>query len=459
MPHSPLALSPLTAISAIDGRYATKTTVLRGLFSEYGLIKHRVKLEIEWFKYLTNCEAIPEATQLSNQALAITDSIVDEFDVAEAQAVKAFEAVTNHDVKAVEYYLKEHFKKDKELNQISNFLHFAITSEDINSLAWALILKQACNEIILPALHSLSDNLNEMANTYAEVALLARTHGQAASPTTVGKEFANFVHRLRRQIQLVEAIQIPGKFSGAVGNFNAHYVAYPNLNWPDMAKQFVTSLGLEYLPCTSQIEPHDHLAELLDALGRISCILIDLCRDIWGYIALGHFDQKMKEGEIGSSTMPHKVNPIDFENAEGNLGLAHALAQHMSSKLPISRWQRDLSDSTVLRSLGAVFGHILISFDSLERGLSKIKVNQKMMSDELDKHWEVLGEALQTMLRKHGVTDGYEILKEFTRGKCLDAKSWRKIIELVDLPEEEKQQLLALTPADYTGIASILARR
>ncbi len=452
-------LSPLTAVSPIDGRYAAKTALLRELFSEYGLIRRRVRVEIEWLKCLAACDAIPEAPPLSARGLAIAERVATAFGPTEAQAVKALEAKTNHDVKAVEYYLRDCFKKDKELINLSAFLHFAATSEDITNLAWGLILKEPREAVAVPRLQALGDRLAAMAETYADAPLLARTHGQPASPTTVGKEFANFVHRLRGQTQTLAEITIPGKFSGAVGNFNAHHAACPELDWPALAERFVTSLGLNYAPCTTQIEPHDRLAELLDALGRISRILSDLCRDVWGYIALGYFVQKINAAETGSSTMPHKVNPIDFENAEGNLGLADALAKHLSSKLPVSRWQRDLSDSTVLRSLGSVFAYFMIALDSLERGLDKIEIDRRVMDDELDAHWEVLGEALQTVLRKHGVSDAYERLKEHTRGKHMNATDWKELVAAMPLPDDEKQRLLKLTPATYTGLARDLARQ
>ena len=459
MTSSPPELSPLTAIAPTDGRYAEKTAPLRKLFSEYALIHRRVQVEVEWLKCLAACNELPEIPALSPAAQAFAGRAVSEFCPAEARQVKALEATTNHDVKAVEYYLRNYFKNNKELNDISQFLHFSTTSEDITNLAWGLILKEARDTVILPRLNALADTLSAAAAASADTAMLARTHGQPASPTTVGKEFANFAHRLHGQLQILGGITITGKFNGAVGNFNAHHVAYPEVDWPDLAAQFVNSLGLEYNPCTTQIEPHDHLAELLDALGRISRILLDLSRDVWGYIALGYFVQKMNAGETGSSTMPHKVNPIDFENAEGNLGLADALAKHLSSKLPISRWQRDLSDSTALRSLGMVFAYLLIALDSLERGLGKIEVDKEAIATELDTHWEVLGEALQTVLRKHGVTDAYERIKQHTRGKRVTAEDWRKLVEAMPLPDDEKRQLLGLTPATYIGFAEKLAQR
>ncbi len=451
-------LSPLTAVAPIDGRYAAKTAPLRALFSEYGLIRRRVQVEIEWLKCLAACDRVPEAAALSPEALAVAERAADEFGPSEAQAVKTLEATTNHDVKAVEYYLRNYFKKNKELIEISCFLHFSSTSEDITNLAWGLILKDARDSVILPRLHTLTDHLADMAKACADTPLLARTHGQPASPTTVGKELANFVHRLREQARTFADVPISGKFGGAVGNFNAHQVAYPDLDWRRLAEDFVTSLGLQYAPCTTQIEPHDRLAELLDALGRVSHILLDLCRDIWGYIALGHFVQKIDEAEVGSSTMPHKVNPIDFENAEGNLGLAGALVKHLSAKLPVSRWQRDLSDSTALRSLGSVFAYFLIALDAIERGLGRIEVDREAMDDELDSHWEVLGEALQTVLRKYGVTDAYEQVKKSTRGRRMGAEDWRELVEAMPLPDDEKQRLLKLTPATCIGLASALAR-
>ncbi len=459
MPAPPLELSPLTAVSPVDGRYAAKTAPLRELFSEYGLIRRRVRVEIEWLKWLAACDAIPEATPLSARAQAALERIADTFSPAEAQTVKRLETETNHDVKAVEYYLRDCFKNNEELNGISHFLHFSATSEDITNLAWGLILEEARDTVAVARLQALSERLADVAEDWADAPLLARTHGQPASPTTTGKEFANFAERLRGQTRTLAAVVIPGKFSGAVGNFNAHHAAYPGLDWPQLAAGFVTSLGLEYAPCTTQIEPHDRLAELLDALARVSRILLDLCRDVWGYVALGHVVQQVNAAEVGSSTMPHKVNPIDFENAEGNFGLAGALARHLSSKLPVSRWQRDLSDSTALRSLGSVFAHFVIALDSLERGLAKIGIDRRAMAGELDAHWEVLGEALQTVLRKHGVTDAYEQLKRHTRGRRMNAADWRELVAAAPLPEAEKQRLLALTPATYVGLAARLARR
>ena len=451
--------SPLTAVSPIDGRYAEKTAVLQDLFSEYGLIRRRVQVEIEWLKRLADCPQVPEAAPLSQGALAELTRVAQGFSPAEAEAVKTHEKATQHDVKAVEYYLRECFKKNKELIELSSFLHFSLTSEDVNSLAWGLILQEARTTVLVPRLEALAGSLAGTATAHADVPLLARTHGQPASPTTIGKEFAIFACRLREQTTVLAAIPIPGKFSGAVGNFNAQRVAYPDLDWPQLAEQFVTSLGLTYAPCTAQIEPHDRLAELLDALGRLSRILLDLSRDLWGYVALGLFVQKMNESETGSSTMPHKVNPIDFENAEGNLGLTGALARHLSSKLQVSRWQRDLSDSTVLRSLGSVFGYFLVALDSLERGLARIEVDPDAAAMELDAHWEVLGEALQTVLRKRGVADAYERIKERARGRRMTPDDWRAMVESAPLPGAEKKKLLALTPASYTGLAAELARR
>ena len=450
--------SPLTAISAIDGRYSKKTGALRDLFSEYGLMKQRLRVEIEWLKRLGECEAIAEMPPLPPEAVETLDSLLRAFGPDDAREIKEIEASTNHDVKAVEYYLREKFKDNAYLDKIPNFLHFAATSEDINGLAWGSILKEARDTVFVPRLQSLLQRMAVMADTYADIALLARTHGQPASPTTFGKEFANFAYRLHGQLQIFSRIGISGKFSGAVGNFNAHRVAYAQIDWPEMTRSFVNSLGLEYLPCTAQADPHDRLAELLDCLGRIASILIDFSRDVWGYIALGHLTQKITATEVGSSTMPHKVNPIDFENAEGNLGLARALARHMSSKLPVSRWQRDLSDSTVLRALGTVFGHFLVAVESLVRGLDKIEVDREQAGKELDAHWEVLAEALQTVLRKHGCRDAYEQLKHQTRDRRLDAESWSRLVRSSPLPDAEKERLLELTPSTYTGIAADLAR-
>ncbi|HZJ81576.1 MAG TPA: adenylosuccinate lyase [Guyparkeria sp.] len=450
----------LTAISPLDGRYARQTRELTECFSEYALIKYRVLVEIEWFKALAAEPLIAEVPALSNEDRGSLDAIADSFDVQAAMRVKEFEATTNHDVKAVEYFLKEQVADHPRLARLSEFFHFACTSEDINNLAYGLMLKKAREEVILPEIDGLVETLRKMAHEWAAVSLLSRTHGQPASPSTIGKEFANVVARLERQRHQIAAVELMGKINGAVGNFNAHLAAYPEVDWPSFSKRFVEGLGLAHNPYTIQIEPHDYIAELFDAIERANTILLDFARDIWGQIALGHFKQRLVEGEVGSSTMPHKVNPIDFENAEGNLGVGNAILAHLARKLPISRWQRDLTDSTVLRTLGVGLGHSLIAYRSLARGLSKLELDVDRLAAELDENWEVLGEAVQTVMRRHGVDQPYEKLKALTRGQRVDGPAMRAFIEgITELPAETRERLAAMTPADYIGNAEEMARR
>ena len=448
-----MELSSLTAISPIDGRYARKTATLRPYFSEYGLIYHRVVVEVRWLQALSNHSQITEIPRFSDQANAYLESIIENFSVQHATRIKEIESTTNHDVKAVEYFLKEQVAGNSELNQVSEFFHFACTSEDINNLSHALMLKSGRDNILLPQLSGITADLKDLAHTNADISMLSRTHGQTASPTTLGKEMANVAYRLQRQITQMENVPLLGKINGAVGNYNAHLSAYPDLDWPAFGQNFVESLGLEWNPYTTQIEPHDYIAELFDALARCNTILIDFSRDIWSYISIGYFKQKTIAGEVGSSTMPHKVNPIDFENAEGNLGIANAILGHLAQKLPISRWQRDLTDSTVLRNLGSGFGHILIALDSLKRGISKLEVNHQAIADDLDANWEVLAEPIQTVMRRYGVEQPYEKLKALTRGQSINATVIREFVEALDIPDTAKQQLIEMTPASYTGNA------
>ncbi len=454
-----MQLSALTALSPIDGRYADKTDELRPLLSEYGLIRHRVLVEVRWLQALAAEPAITELEPFSASAQDFLEVVVNDFDVQQAGRVKALEATTNHDVKAVEYYLKERLAEHPELAACSEFVHFSCTSEDINNLAWAAMLKRSRDEVLLPRIDALIASLRELAHRHAEQPMLSRTHGQTASPTTLGKEIANFVHRLQRQRQAVADIVILGKINGAVGNFNAHLAAYPEVDWTRLACGCVEELGLEWSLYTTQIEPHDWIAELFDATARLNTILIDFCRDVWGYISLGYFKQRTVAGEIGSSTMPHKVNPIDFENAEGNLGVANALLDHLARKLPVSRWQRDLTDSTALRTVSLGVGHTLVALKSAEKGIGKLEANPARLGGDLDGAWEVLAEAIQTVMRRHGVSNPYEQLKELTRGKEMDEATVRAFIDGLDLPEEAKTRLRSLTPAAYTGNAADQAHR
>ena len=448
----------LLALSPLDGRYAGKVDALRPIFSEYGLIKARVKVEVEWLLALAAEPGIVELRAFSAAAVARLRALADGLSLAEAARVKEIERTTNHDVKAVEYLIKERLKDDAELAPALEFVHFACTSEDINNLSYALMLSEARQAVMLPRLDALIQTLRAMAHAHAGAPMLSRTHGQTASPSTVGKEIANVVARLQRQGETLAAALIAGKINGAVGNYNAHVVAYPEVDWAAFSRRFVESLGLDWQPYTTQIEPHDGIAELCDAQKRIDTICIDLCRDLWGYISLGYFKQAVKAGEVGSSTMPHKVNPIDFENAEGNFGIANALFEHFSAKLPISRWQRDLTDSTVLRALGTAFGHAMIGYDALLRGLNKLSVNPERLAADLDAAWEVLAEAVQTVMRRHGLPNPYEQLKALTRGHGIDESSMRAFIAGLDLPADAKQRLLDMTPGSYTGLAEQLAK-
>lgn len=453
-----MQLSELTAISPVDGRYGNKTALLRETFSEFGLIRYRTLVEVAWFKMLAATDAIGEVPNFAPSVIQVLDDIVRNFSLDDAERVKQIEKTTNHDVKAVEYFLKEKISPNTELTNVSEFLHFACTSEDINNLSYALMLKDAREKQLLPLLDSIITTLSKLAETTAQIPLLSRTHGQTASPTTVGKEISNVVYRLQRQRDQIAKIPLLGKINGAVGNYNAHLAAYPDVHWPALSQTFIEELGLVPNPYTTQIEPHDFMAELFDAVARSNTILIDLCRDFWGYISLGYFGQKTIAGEIGSSTMPHKVNPIDFENAEGNLGIANALLNHLSAKLPISRWQRDLTDSTVLRNLGVGFAHTEIAGQSLLKGLSKIKINDERLSQDLNAAWEVLAEPVQTVMRRYGIENPYEKLKELTRGQTIDQQTLATFIKTLEIPENEKQRLLAMTPSNYTGLAESLTK-
>ena len=452
-------LSSLSAVSPIDGRYAGKTEDLRPIFSEFGLIHHRVLVEIRWLQHLAASPAITEVPVFSEHANKILDGVVDNFSEKDAQRVKNIERTTNHDVKAVEYFIKEKIAGNTELDAVSEFVHFACTSEDINNLAYALMLREGRNQVLLPLLDELIDAVRQLAHEYADIPMLSHTHGQPATPTTAGKEMANVVYRLQRQRDQVAEVDLLGKINGAVGNYNAHLAAYPELDWAKLAAEFVASLGLTWNPYTTQIEPHDYIAELFDALARYNTVLLDFDRDIWSYISMGFFKQKTVAGEVGSSTMPHKVNPIDFENSEGNLGLANAIFAHLAQKLPISRLQRDLSDSTVLRNLGVGLAHSVIAYHSTLRGISKLEIDQARLLAVLDDNWEVLAEPIQTVMRRYGVEKPYEKLKELTRGQRVDAKAMKAFIEKLDIPDAEKQRLIKMTPASYIGNAAEQAKK
>ena len=455
-----MAPSPLTALSPLDGRYSSKVEPLRHFFSELGLIRYRVEIEVEWLKALAAERAIREVPKFSAATVRELDALVSRFSEEDGAAVKAIEARTNHDVKAIEYFLKDRLAGNSEVAKVAEFIHFACTSEDINNLCHASMLKAARDEVMLPALGRIIDRLAAIARDLAAAPMLAHTHGQPASPTTLGKEMANVAARLKRARQRIAGVKLLGKINGAVGNYNAHLVAYPEIDWEKFARRFVESLGLEFNPYTIQIEPHDALAELFDAFARANTIMLDLDRDVWGYISLGYFRQKTKAGEVGSSTMPHKVNPIDFENSEGNLGIANALLRHMSEKLPVSRWQRDLTDSTVLRNMGVALGHTLLAYDSLLKGLAKLEANHAKLSADLEANWEVLAEPIQTVMRRYGVEGAYEKLKDLTRGKAgITRESLHSFIRKLKIPADARKRLLKLTPATYTGKAAELAKK
>ncbi|WP_294964737.1 adenylosuccinate lyase [uncultured Gilliamella sp.] len=448
-----MELSALTALSPIDGRYGDKTIELRSIFSEYGLLKYRVQVEVRWLQKLASHADILEVPKLSEPAITHLNQIVEQFSEQDAQRIKEIEKTTNHDVKAVEYFLKEKVINNQELHAINEFIHFACTSEDINNLSYALMLKTARETVLVPYWNKLIKAITVQAKTYRELPLLARTHGQPATPSTIGKEFANVAYRLQRQLKQLQSVEILGKINGATGNYNAHLVAYPEIDWHQFSEEFVGSLGLQWNPYTTQIEPHDYIAEYFDCVTRFNTIMIDFDRDVWGYISLNHFKQKTVAGEIGSSTMPHKVNPIDFENSEGNLGIANAIMNHLGSKLPISRFQRDLTDSTVLRNLGVGIGYAIIAYQSTLKGLNKLEVNYDYLLEELNRNWEVLAEPIQTVMRRYGIEKPYEKLKELTRGKRIDAEGLKQFIDSLALPESEKNRLKQLTPANYLGYA------
>ncbi|HNP26423.1 MAG TPA: adenylosuccinate lyase [Nitrosomonas sp.] len=455
-----MSSSPITALSPLDGRYQQKVAALQLFFSEFALIRFRVQVEVAWLKALSNEPGIAEIAPFSNETDVRLDGLVAGFSVADAEAIKSIEAVTNHDVKAVEYWLKQTLADNSEITEAAEFIHFACTSEDINNLSHGLMLKMSLDQVMLPALDKVIAKLVELAHLLADLPMLARTHGQPATPTTLGKEIANVAYRLQRGRRQLAGVAILGKINGAVGNYNAHLSAYPELDWENFAQSFVESLGLTFNSYTTQIEPHDTIAELFDAYARINTVLLDLNRDIWGYISLGYFKQKTQAGEVGSSTMPHKVNPIDFENAEGNLGIANALLRHLSDKLPVSRWQRDLTDSTVLRNMGVALGHTLLAYDSCTKGLNKLEANPEQLSLDLNNAWEVLAEPIQTVMRRYGVPNPYEQLKTLTRGKSgITREVLHQLIRGLSIPEAEKNRLLAMTPQNYIGVAIELARR
>ena len=450
--------SPLTAVSPVDGRYAGRTARLRPVFSEYGLIRYRVTVEARWLMALSEAPGILELDPVDGEPRKILEELAAGLTLEQAVRVKSIEAKTNHDVKAVEYFLKGQLAPHDPDGRLREFFHFACTSEDINNLAYALMLRDARNDVLAPEQAALVARLAHLAEDYADIPMLSRTHGQAASPTTLGKEFANFTWRLRRLHKGFAAVEILGKINGAVGNYNAHLAAYPDVDWPNLSRNFVESLGLDWNPYTTQIEPHDWIAEYCHALERFNTALTDLCRDFWGYVSVGYFKQKLVAGEVGSSTMPHKVNPIDFENAEGNLGIANALLAHFAAKLPISRWQRDLTDSTVLRNIGVALGHSLIAYASVLKGLERIEPHPERLAQDLDANWEVLGEAIQTAMRRHGLENPYERLKALTQGRRVTPETLRAFIAELGLPEEARHRLLEMTPASYTGLAARLAR-
>jgi len=451
--------SPLAALSPLDGRYAKTLDPLRVYFSEQALIGYRIRIELEWLQALASERSIRELKPFSPKTLGAFRRLVSGFAGRDAEHIKNIEAETNHDVKAIEYWLRSKLGTNKEAQSALEFVHFGCTSEDINNLSYALMLRDSRDKVMLPCLDTLVEALRALARRHAAVPMLARTHGQAATPTTLGKEMANFAHRLARARERIAAVSVLGKINGAVGNYNAHLVAYPDFDWERFSRRFVERLGLEFNAYTTQIEPHDWTAELLDAYARANSVLLDLDRDLWGYISLGYFSQKTKAGEVGSSTMPHKVNPIDFENSEGNVGIANALLRHLADKLPVSRWQRDLSDSTAQRNIGAALGHTLLAYASAQRGLGKLQVDSRRLAADLDENWEVLAEAVQQVMRRHGVADAYEKLKAISRGKRLERRALAQFVKSLPIPLEAKKRLLALTPARYTGLAAELARR
>ncbi len=452
MDNSFNTLSALNAVSPVDGRYGSKTVALRSIFSEFGLIRFRVEVEVRWLQQLSRLPGVPEVQVFSAATNGFLDTIVTNFNEADAQAVKDIERTTNHDVKAVEYFLKNKFAGNAELEAVLEFVHFACTSEDINNLSHALMLREG-RKVFLQDAEAIIDGIAKLARDYAEDSMLSRTHGQTASPTTVGKEMANVAARLRRQLKTVKEVELLGKINGAVGNYNAHLSAYPDVDWQTNAKEFVESLGLSWNPYTTQIEPHDYIAELFDAIARFNTIVIDFDRDVWGYISLGYFKQKTIAGEVGSSTMPHKVNPIDFENSEGNLGIANAIFTHLAQKLPISRWQRDLTDSTVLRNMGVGFGYGMIAYASTLKGMSKLEINRARLAEDLNNSWEVLAEPIQTIMRRYNVAEPYEKLKALTRGQTINREVLAAFVETLDIPEHAKQTMRELTPANYIGNA------
>jgi len=454
-----MSFNTLTSLSPLDGRYAAKVDALRGQFSEFGLIRRRLQVEIEWLKALASESHFTEIPAFSSATITALDQLVANFAPEQAAEVKAIEAVTNHDVKALEYWIKKQLANNAEVMRVSEFIHFACTSEDINNLAHALMLKTTRDETMLPMLDQVVTRLRNLAHEHADLPMMSRTHGQPATPTTLGKEMANVVYRLGRARSRIAEVSLLGKINGAVGNYNAHLAAYPGYDWEAFARRFVERLGLEFNPYTIQIEPHDAMAELFDAFARVNTIMVDLSRDVWGYISLGFFKQKLKAGEIGSSTMPHKVNPIDFENAEGNLGLASAVLRHLAEKLPISRWQRDLTDSTVLRNMGVALGYTLLGYDSLLRGLNKLEANADCLCTDLDANWELLAEPIQTVMRRYGIANPYEKLKELTRGNRVSREGMKEFVRSLEIPAEAKAALLELTPWDYTGKAAELAKR
>ena len=454
LPHN-----TITSLTTLDGRYAAKVSSLRPIFSEYGLIRYRSLVEIEWLKALSTENNIAEVPELSNDTIKQLDAIISNFSVSSAERVKEIESTTNHDVKAVEYFLKEQSQNIEEIAAISEFFHFACTSEDINNLSYALMLKDARNEVIVPLFKKIIVAIQEMADKYQDIPMLARTHGQPASPTTMGKEMRNVVARLERQLHAIEGVEILGKINGATGNFNAHIEAYPEVNWLEFSKQFVTNLGLTWNPLTTQIEPHDYMAELYHAISRFNTIILDFDRDIWSYISIGYFKQKTVAGEVGSSTMPHKVNPIDFENSEGNIGLANALLEHLAAKLPVSRWQRDLTDSTVQRNIGTAFGFTTLAMEACLKGISKLDINEMTLAKDLDENWAILGEAIQTVMRRYDIPEPYEKLKALTRGKDnIGQAELQEFVATLELPENVKARLSEMTPGAYIGLAKQLTK-